>query len=75
MMQAAVIACRGFVADMLIAFGVLEVDVIVDNNGLRVLGEQIYTLIQARYLVRNWIVAVPTLVVSATSCKTLFAFQ
>ena len=46
MMQAAVIACRGFVADMLIAFGVLEVDVIVDNDGLRVLGELLDFILQ-----------------------------
>jgi len=37
---------RGFVADMLIAFGVLEVDVIVDNDGLRVLGELLDFILQ-----------------------------
>ena len=31
---------------MLIAFGVLEVDVIVDNDGLRVLGELLDFILQ-----------------------------
>ena len=39
---------RGFVADMLIAFGVLGVDVIVDNDGLRVLGELLDFILQVQ---------------------------
>ena len=37
---------RSFVADMLIAFCVLEVDIIIDNDGLRVLGEVLDFILQ-----------------------------